>query len=215
MNKRFREILAMTLLGLCGLCVSVGALAQDQNVCQGFAPLPPGGDFGLDYRIKTPDNLHFLKMVEDYHFTPQVEQLVSGSTGSILGDLSYVLRRYPNHHRALYALIRHHRASPEKFQFPPECHLRRAAALYPRDSSVRILYGIYLHQDDRFQEALEQYQVGLDLFERSAELHYNLGLLYVDLENYPKAREHARRAYDLGYQLPGLRRKLEAVDYWP
>jgi len=197
MNKRFREILAMTLLGLCGLCVSVGALAQDQNVCQGFAPLPPGGDFGLDYRIKTPDNLHFLKMVEDYHFTPQVEQLVSGSTGSILGDLSYVLRRYPNHHRALYALIRHHRASPEKFQFPPECHLRRAAALYPRDS------------------ALEQYQVGLDLFERSAELHYNLGLLYVDLENYPKAREHARRAYDLGYQLPGLRRKLEAVDYWP
>ena len=213
MNNRFCDSFAITLLGLLTLCVSVGALAQD--VCQGMSPLPTGGDFGLDYRLQTPENQEFLKLVEDYHFTPQVEQLISGATGSILGDLAYVLRRYPNHHRALYALIRFHRTNPEEFDRPPECTLGRAVAMFPRDARVRILLGIYFHYNDRLQEALEQYQVALGLFERSAELHYNVGLLYVDLENYPKAREHARRAYELGYRLPGLRRKLEAVDHWP
>lgn len=42
----------------------------------------------------------------------------------------------------------------------------------------------------------------------SAEIHYTLGLVLFDMKQYEAAAEHARRAYDLGYPLPGLRRKL-------
>jgi tetratricopeptide (TPR) repeat protein len=42
----------------------------------------------------------------------------------------------------------------------------------------------------------------------SPEIHYFLGLVLVDLKDYERAREHAARAYELGYPLPGLRDKL-------
>ena len=48
---------------------------------------------------------------------------------------------------------------------------------------------------------------------RSAELHYFLGLVLVDLKNYPEARVSAVRAYALGYPLPGLREKLARAGY--
>jgi tetratricopeptide (TPR) repeat protein len=47
----------------------------------------------------------------------------------------------------------------------------------------------------------------------SAELHYALGLSYANTKEYEKAVEHARRAYELGYPLPGLRNKLERAGY--
>lgn len=48
---------------------------------------------------------------------------------------------------------------------------------------------------------------------KSAELHYFLGLTYVDLKQYAEAQTHAREAYALGHQLPGLRKKLADLGY--
>src|SRR5690606_9284482 len=42
----------------------------------------------------------------------------------------------------------------------------------------------------------------------SAEIHYLLGLVLLDLDELAAAEEHARRAYELGYPLPGLRERL-------
>jgi len=209
-----RRAVTAALLGLGLVCVGSPARALDLSACEDFPPLSPG-QFGLDYRDKSEGNQTFLKLVEDFHFTAPVEQLISGQSGHLLGDLNYTLRRFPNHHRALYAMIRYHRQEPQKFTFPPACYLQRAMEYYPSDPLVKTLFGIYLHHNEQYQEALQMYQAALGLFDRSAETHYNIGLLYIDLEDYPKAREHARRAYDLGYQLPGLRRMLEAVDHWP
>lgn len=47
----------------------------------------------------------------------------------------------------------------------------------------------------------------------SAELQYALGLSYLDAKQYEEAREHARKAYELGYPLPGLRDKLRTAGY--
>jgi tetratricopeptide (TPR) repeat protein len=44
----------------------------------------------------------------------------------------------------------------------------------------------------------------------SAEVHYSLGLLYLEEGDIGAAQEHARIAYSRGYPLPGLRRKLAA-----
>ena len=42
----------------------------------------------------------------------------------------------------------------------------------------------------------------------SAELHYFLGLMYVEKNNLELAKKHAAYAYELGYPLPGLKAKL-------
>ncbi len=43
---------------------------------------------------------------------------------------------------------------------------------------------------------------------KSAEIHYFLGLFYVDLDDLDAAVAHAELAYELGYPLPGLASKL-------
>ena len=57
----------------------------------------------FDYRTERGYN---LDVVESYHFTPPVEALIRGSSGTIGGDLDYTLRAFPNHDRALNATIR-------------------------------------------------------------------------------------------------------------
>jgi len=47
----------------------------------------------------------------------------------------------------------------------------------------------------------------------SAELHYALGLSYANTKEYERAVEHARKAYALGYPLPGLRNLLARAGY--
>jgi tetratricopeptide (TPR) repeat protein len=48
---------------------------------------------------------------------------------------------------------------------------------------------------------------------KSPEVHYFLGLVLLDLKDYEGARSHAERAYELGYPLPGLARKLASVGF--
>lgn len=49
----------------------------------------------------------------------------------------------------------------------------------------------------------------------SAEIHYNLGLIYLDLGNADAALASAQTAYRLGYPLPGLRNRLQRLGKWP
>jgi tetratricopeptide (TPR) repeat protein len=48
---------------------------------------------------------------------------------------------------------------------------------------------------------------------QSSEIHYQLGLVLVELKDFNTAQEHARRAYELGYPLPGLRDRLAKVGH--
>ncbi len=45
----------------------------------------------------------------------------------------------------------------------------------------------------------------------SPEIHYFLGLVYLKLKDLDNASAHAKRAYELGYPLQGLRRQLNAA----
>jgi tetratricopeptide (TPR) repeat protein len=47
----------------------------------------------------------------------------------------------------------------------------------------------------------------------SPELENALGLAYFDAKQFDKARDHARRAYSLGFPLPALRDKLVRAGY--
>jgi tetratricopeptide (TPR) repeat protein len=64
----------------------------------------------------------------------------------------------------------------------------------------------------RLDEAKETLLRGLvSLDGASAEINYNLGLVYLELGDLDEAEKYAKFAYELGFPLPGLRVKLEKL----
>lgn len=161
-----------------------------------------------------------LPIVEDHHFTPEVEMLVRGHTSVDLGgDISYTLLAFPNHHRALQAMVRLgarlRTPQPAGAAYSIECYFERALRFRPHDTTARLLYANYLFQAQRKQEALGQMEVAAQDAADNPHTHYNMGLMYLENQRYDLAREHAHKAYDLGFTQPGLRDKLEHLGRWP
>ena len=167
-----------------------------------------------DYRT----NADKLAVVEAYHFTPDVEYLRRGAQGSIGADLDYTLRASPNHHRALMTVvnlaIRERKPQPQGTKFSVDCYFDRAERFAQDDGTVRMIHGIYLSRAGLKAEALQRFEEAQQLAEDSPTLHYNIGLAYLDMKQYPEALDHAQKAYALGVTLPGLRNKLKASGQW-
>ncbi len=170
----------------------------------------------FDYRKPTGDT---LQLVEQYHFTPDVEALRHGATGQIGDDLDYTLRVFPNHPRALAALVglqfKLKTDRPRGTKWPVACYFDRAIRFVPDDGNVRVIWGVYLLRLGKTKEAIEQFNEATKLGEDSVTLHYNAGLAYFDLGDYEKSVEHAKRAYALGTALPGLKKMLVKAGKWP
>jgi len=158
-----------------------------------------------------------LGLVEGGHFDSDVENLVRGvSTSSPLNDLDYTLRAFPNHHRALHAIANYHLkyGLRKHGRYTIECWFDRAMRFRPDDPIVRVVYGVFLAKKGSSDDALEQYKEALQIRESIPEAHYNIGLLYTELRQYDLAYDHAIRAYELGYPLPGLRNRLIKAGVW-
>lgn len=159
-----------------------------------------------------------LPIVERFHFTPDVENLKRGLSGDIEGDLAYTLGRFPNHHRALYAMERFlERRKVEKTRssvWSANCWYDRAVRWRTDDGVVRVLYGNFLAKRGKREEALLQLEKAGELVGGSVTLNYNLGLAYVEIKEYDKALQYAHVAYGLGFPLPGLRNRLERAGKW-
>lgn len=184
--------------------------AQNEGVC---GPLTNGyGPF--DYRSSKAQ----LKIVEDFHFTPDVESLKKGNTGAVGGDLDYTLRASPNHHRALVSMV--NLALKSKSQkvvgahYTVDCYFDRAFRFAKDDGAVRIIYGVYLYRLGNKADARKVLEDARKLEDDNPNLHYNLAFVYLDLGDKAKALESAQRAYALGAQLPGLRNKLKSLGIW-
>ncbi len=158
-------------------------------------------------------------LVESNHFDANVESLNKGVTTNVYGDLDYVLRVFPNHHRALTTLSKYEfqvENAIEKMgeSISVECFFNRAIVFKPNDGIVRLIYATYLHRKGNFANAKLQYQKALEINPDSAEAHYNFGLYYVDTNHLNMAVKHGHRAYELGYPLPGLKNKLIRKGVW-
>lgn len=171
-----------------------------------------GGDY------TNPGDAQKLSVVEAFHFTADVEQLRRGISDKLGGDIGYTLEHFPNHHRALAAMarlgLRDKTAKPVAARYSIECYFDRALRFAPGDVVVRGIYGSYLLATGRPDDALEQMLETVRLDPSNATTHYNLGLLFVKKKDYPKARQHAREAYRLGFPLPGLKKQLVAARQW-
>ena len=158
-----------------------------------------------------------LPRVEIAHFTPQVEQLVKGKKGPLPQDIIYTVMRFPNHHRALYSMIRFDlktERKPHDPWLPSECYVLRAMGFKPDDGKLYELYALVLHKKGKLDRAEEAYETAIEKNPDSAQVHYNAGLLYLSRGKKDKALEHAKAAYSMGFQLQGLKKKLKAAGRW-
>lgn len=172
----------------------------------------------FDYRTMGAEPKH---LVESAHFTPRVETLRSGNTSTIGGDLNYTLRAIPNHHRALAAMVRlgerTRSTQPPGARYPIECYFDRAERFAPDDAMVYVLYGIYLAKAARNAEAEVQLKLAQELNAEKpdARIVYNLGIGYLELKQFERASEFAKKAEAMGIQFPGLRQRLQRAGKWP
>jgi len=165
------------------------------------------------------DYTYRLPKVEHYHFNQYVEELKSGALQGhgLLPDIDYTLRAFPNHHRALYAIVRYrlkHPWHPGDEYRSAECYLWRALQFKPSDGEVYLIYGLFLHKKGNLEEAMKYYEKAIQIMPTSAEAHYDIGLLYYSLGDKKKAKEHAIKAYKFGYQLNALKDKLIKDGLW-
>ena len=164
-----------------------------------------------------------LPIVEEYHFNSDVEHLRAGMTSVYeVTDLMSVLKVFPNHHRALKSMGRLWREARKENTRPAGVPPRNTAEYYfgkatrfaPRDGTVLLLYGIHLHSSGKKEDALASYKQAEALMPGSPELHYNLGLLYLSMNNLKMARSYATKAYNEHYPLQGLKKKLIRAGAW-
>lgn len=160
-----------------------------------------------------------IRRVEDPHFPPHVENLQRGNTDDSLGaDIAYTLRTFPNHPRALLAMSNLGRKEktdkPRKSPFTIHCWFQRAIFFRPEDGMVRMVYGIDLMKKSKYQEALVQLAKAEQRLGKNGNLLYNLGLAHFELGDYDKALEYAHQASAAGFNLPGLKKKLELKKSW-
>lgn len=164
-------------------------------------------------------NRQNLAIVERGHFTPQVEQLIRGESGTnIGGDLDYTLKSFPNHHRALAAMVRlaevQKTPQPRGASYTVECYFDRALRFRADDVVARMLYAQFLIRNKRDADAAAQLERALVDAADDPLTHHNVGLLYFDLKRYDKALAQAHRALALGSARDDLRTKLKEVGQW-
>ena len=194
------------------LAVLGGAVHAAGNDCGEFIHHDQGGDY------TNADDRQGLSVVEQFHFTPKVEQLIAGASDSIGGDIGYTLEHFPNHHRALAAMaklaLREKTSKPQGAKYTVECYFDRALRFKPGDPQVHSLFGGYLLALNQIDPALDQLQEAARLDPGNATTHYNLGLLYLKKKDYARSRASAQQAYALGFPLAGLKNKLIAAGQW-
>lgn len=196
---------------LCALLLA-GAAAAAHATCEDYVRHSPGGDY------MNAEDRQGLKIVEQFHFSKDVENLVRGQTATLGGDIGYTLDHFPNHHRALAAMarlgLRDKTAKPAGAHYSVDCYFQRAIRFKPDDATARSVYASYLLAGGKTDAALEQLAEAARLSPEQATIHYNLGLMYVKKKDYTKARAHAKTAYEQGFPLQGLKNKLVAAGQW-
>ncbi|MYM89521.1 tetratricopeptide repeat protein [Rugamonas sp. FT82W] len=208
---RHTRVIAPVILMIAAGAAIARAPATGED-CGSYVRHDPGGDY------TNPADREGLTVVEQYHFTPEVERLVRGASGSLGADIGYTLEHFPNHHRALAAMsklaLRDKNRKPYGAHYSIDCYFDRALRFRPDDARVHALFGGYLLGLGQSDAALEQLKEAVRLEPGNATTHYNLGLLYFKRKDYEQARASARTAYGLGFPLPGLRNQLSAAGQW-
>ncbi len=209
------------------ILTSVPVIAQvNANFCGSLGNSFGPYDYRSDHYVPAPGDQesHQIKrgLVDGAHFTRRVELLLGAQSGGQIGppgaDLDYTLRAFPNHHRALMAVMKYGEKQksqkPEGLRYDVECYFERAVRFQPDDAIARMLYATFLTKNNRVPEAIAQLEISTVVAKDNAFTHYNIGLVYFDMKNYGKALSQAYRAQALGFERTELRELLKGVKQW-
>ena len=163
-----------------------------------------------------PIDEHFFEMVESAHLA-NMEKRLKTNQGEVASwrDIEYVLNHIPNHPKALWYLIRFSREFKDYKPQDADVFFEKAIQWSPEEPNTRVLYGLHLQKYPKLKEVIEQYNIALKYDPNHVEAHYNLGLALLEAGDIDSAKLHAKKAYELGYPLPGLREKLKKLNAWP
>ncbi len=177
------------------------------------------GQFGpFDYRdpanrIGPSSPLH---VVEIYHFTTGVATLTKGESSSVTGDLSYTLRAFPNHHRALQSLadlgIQAKRINVGDLPYSIPCFFIRAKNYSPTDGMVDAVYAYYLANMNQKDLARIEADLAIKKADNNPRIYYDSGLAYYYIGEFKKAKECSEMAKKLGSTAVGLDTLLSKVN---
>ena len=207
-------------------CVMFATAASAQQVPGCGALQNAFGPF--DYRPDTyvyestyKSHKALVNIVEQAHYTIETEMLSSRKSGLVVSpgaDLSYTLRAFPNHHKALMTLIalseKEKVDKPRDSIYTVDCWFRRAVAWKPDDNVAKMIYSTYLEKTNRRSEAEAQLEAAARQAGDNVFTHHNLGLVYFDMKMYDKALFHAHKTYGLGMTVPTLKEQLKSVGKW-
>lgn len=164
-----------------------------------------------------------LHLVENRHFTDEVRQLVRGSSARLPGDILFVLNSIPNHPGALDAYSRYEARYRSSKSFrenrgnlrpshEAECFFERANQVYPGNPETQLVWALHHYRNDNLARAQSLLESAIALKPGYIEAHYNLGLIHARHGQLEAAKQHARVAYDAGYPLDGLRKRIAEME---
>lgn len=169
----------------------------------------------FDYRTMTA---HQRMLVEGAHFTPTVENVTRGATGSLGHDIRYTLAVFPNHPRALLAmerLVEKEKRNPaEGAEFTIECFYERALRFKPEDHVPRLFYVNFLIRHNQLDEARRHLDYVAETTQDNPIAQFNAGMLYLDMKDYDKGLIQAHRVIAMGFDRRELRDRLVAAGRW-
>jgi tetratricopeptide (TPR) repeat protein len=165
----------------------------------------------LDY-INPADQSHLAKANQNYFRLPD-----ASDPNAYPKNVTKPLRISPNHHQALYAMMNYYKGPrrdkhDEGKGYSMECYFKRANFHSPKDATVYMLHGMYYHWKSDWTNSEKQYLQASKLQPGDIQINYNLGLMYFEKGDYESAAKQARIAYDGGFPMEGLRRKLKKVN---
>lgn len=134
------------------------------------------------------------------------------------GDMTYTLKVFPNHPRALMSMMRWviqtNNDKPKGLLYSAPCWFDRAERFQPDDAVVKMIHGLYLLKKGQTKDSIAKLEEAQALDSSNPNVPYNLGLAYYRLKFYDKALKSAHEAYAKGFPLPGLRNLLQRSGHW-
>lgn len=177
----------------------------------------------FDYRTAGPSD---RELVEGAHFSYEYMAYLKGQQKSSrranelppAAGFGYTLWAFPNQPQALAAMedlgVKHKTEMVPGAIIRVHCFFQRAVRFAPDDAMVRAIYAYYYARRGKAAEAKAQIEKAESFDDGAPGVSVYLAFAWIELKDFDKALEAAKRAYQLGYSLPGLRNRLERLGKW-
>jgi tetratricopeptide (TPR) repeat protein len=158
-------------------------------------------EFDHDYFTanQNPEARQLLRENEAYHLNKGVlDDFNAKRYDIVIGEVKYILRRFPNHPQALMLLGSAAILKKEPSLAIP--YYQRAISLYPQYAVTHAQFGSYLIDIDQMDMAIKRLNTAIKIDSKYAFAHGRLAEAYYKKGDIAHARQAAKQAKALGYK---------------